>query len=160
MKKRSGQLFQLGLGIGKLLRIADSAEFGKAFDALLSEFDVAIGDSPSKQKNSLFSRLNKTFGDQQLNNDGLSAYGLLEIVQLPFELDFIETYITLCEILVLSYSKLLPARGSDCPDSHFECVHRLDLKIKKHIIHSVIREINGAAKLILEEQFHALANGE
>nr|KAJ3416083.1 hypothetical protein HK105_001337 [Polyrhizophydium stewartii] len=156
MRKRAGQLFQLGLSIGKLLRIRDTDEFAKALDALLTEFDVLVGD-PQPKRGNLFSRL-RTFGEQQPGTDG--SLGLLEVAHLPFELDFIEIMITLSDTLVVTYSKLMPARGVDCTEAHLECVQRLDAKIKKHIIHRVIKDIDVVAKGLLREQLQTLVVGE
>ncbi|KAJ1330223.1 hypothetical protein BSLG_009642 [Batrachochytrium salamandrivorans] len=156
MRKRAGLLFQLGIGIGKILRIKDLDELVKAFDTLLTEFDALTGETPPKLN--LFARLNKTFGDQQIGNDGPSPYGLLEMIHLPFEIDFMEAYISICELLVLAYLKFAPTKGSDCPDSYLECIQRLD--VKKHIIHGVIKEMDAVAKELLTEQLHMISVSE
>ncbi|KAI8925276.1 hypothetical protein BC831DRAFT_461736 [Entophlyctis helioformis] len=153
---RAGQLFQLGLSVGKLLQVNDRMDFAKAMDKLLSEFDVYVGEAPAKRQN-IFARL-RTFGDQQT---GGTDPGLLEIVHLPFDLDFIEIMVTLCDLMPSIYTKLTPSKGGDCPDSYLETLLRLDDKSRqesphRHVIDRVIKEVDVVSTVLLREQLQAL----
>ncbi|KAJ4400588.1 hypothetical protein N0V85_005729 [Neurospora sp. IMI 360204] len=81
-------------------------------------------------------------------------YALLLTPNLPFDPDFFETFATLCDVLIDTYTRLLSLvpTARECNGTVAELFTKADAKIRKIIVHGVIKEF--------EEQSRAGVKGE
>ena len=68
---------------------------------------------------------------------------------LPFEPDFFETFATLCDVLIDCYSRLLilVPTSKECTSPVMELFAKADIKIRKIIVQSVVKEFEEASRV-------------
>ncbi|KAJ3321148.1 hypothetical protein HDV06_004601 [Boothiomyces sp. JEL0866] len=147
--KRSEQLFQLGISLGTLARISEPIGFSKAVDTLISEYEVYISEQSQSAVSRVFSRLSRARPDTNLMESSL----LLDIRAPPFNLDFINVFRTVADILLITYEKLKPNTNSE---AYFELVNKLDQKIWKLAIAPVMRDLDALCGDLLSAELAKL----
>ncbi|OAD66277.1 hypothetical protein PHYBLDRAFT_175332 [Phycomyces blakesleeanus NRRL 1555(-)] len=145
MMRRTSNFYTLGVSLGTILDITHPLDYLKALTQLLSEFDFYTNDH-SKQK---------------MANDDNGAEGteythliVPHVVcrRMPYELDYFETFFTLCDIMTEAYEKLLVnTDNSVCSQSYFELVLKCDAKFKK-IVSLVTKELDALARNAIKEE--------
>ena len=75
-------------------------------------------------------------------------YSYLLTPSLPFEPDFFETYVTLCDVLIDGYTRLvaLVSSPSVCTVALGEMFSKADARLRKVIIAGVVREFEDASR--------------
>lgn len=81
-------------------------------------------------------------------------YSYLIVPNTPFDLDYFQTFNTLCDILVEVYSKLLFG-AQQCSPTVLETVIKIDAKLKK-ILTLVTKELDSLARKAIKEELMAL----
>ncbi|KAK9372192.1 uncharacterized protein V1513DRAFT_453039 [Lipomyces chichibuensis] len=109
--KRAANFYILGLSLSNLLEWSDGPEYIKAFAALLHEYEIYVELLDHRQSKGLL------FWSSKSRNQSEPEYVYLKTPFLPFELDYSETVIILCETLIQAYNKFI-ALGAE-QDQHF-----------------------------------------
>lgn len=83
------------------------------------------------------------------------AYVYLALPALPFDLDYFETFATLCDVLIDAYTKVLmlvgrgPEVGAGPPDAKGgvpELFQKADAKVRRLLVQGVVREFEDACR--------------
>ncbi|CAH1763415.1 11152_t:CDS:2 [Entrophospora sp. SA101] len=106
MKKRTGNFFVLGTSLAPILDITNPQDYVKALNVMLQEFDYHTNEH-TKQKMKNFLRKSKIVKDDDTSFQDTGEYNYLFVPNIPFDLDYFQTFYTLCDILVEVYNKLL-----------------------------------------------------
>ncbi|KAI8802816.1 hypothetical protein BJ742DRAFT_831534 [Cladochytrium replicatum] len=154
LRKRTLRWLNLGLSIGSLLALSNSVDFAKALNSVMSDFENEPGDNGStgRTMRQLFSRRNR------VNADGIgdSSNSFLEFAHVPIEVDYVQTFTSLCEVLLASYKKI--GRGASTQGSNLQLIEpfsKADAKVKK-ILAVVLRELDVVAKNMLKEELSSI----
>jgi hypothetical protein len=75
-------------------------------------------------------------------------YSHLLTPSLPFDPDFFETFATLCDVLIDAYTKIMSLASSPmtCGPGVGEMFAKADARVKKLIIHGVVKEFEDASR--------------
>ncbi|RIB07391.1 hypothetical protein C2G38_1937155, partial [Gigaspora rosea] len=82
-------------------------------------------------------------------------YTYLFVPNIPFDLDYFQTFYTLCDMLVEVYNKLLIGTTNTVATNFIESVLKVDGKFKK-IISQVSKEIDTLARNNLKEELRVI----
>ncbi|KAG2220602.1 hypothetical protein INT45_002624 [Circinella minor] len=147
MQRRSCNFYMLGVSLGTILDIMNTADYVKALGQLLNEYEYHTNDhSKQKMKNIFRKARGKDDGGYSDNGE----YTHLLLPHVPFDLDYFETFFTLTDILIEGYQKLLI--GSEgCNQAYFELVLKCDNKLKK-IFTLVTKELDTVARNAIKEE--------
>ncbi|KAK9328990.1 hypothetical protein V1520DRAFT_344530 [Lipomyces starkeyi] len=99
--KRAANFYILGLSLSNLLEWSDGPEYMKAFDALLHEYEIYVESLDHRQSKGLL------FWPSKSRNQSEVEHVYLKTPFIPFELDYSEVVIILCETLVQVYNKII-----------------------------------------------------
>ncbi|KAL1930497.1 hypothetical protein VTP01DRAFT_10659 [Rhizomucor pusillus] len=147
MQRRTCNFYTLGISLGALLDITNAPDYVKALTQLLSEFEYYTNDSSRQKMKNIF---RKARGKDESNGADAGDYTHLIVPHIPFELDYVETFFTLADVMVEVYQKLLVAPEA-CSTSYFELVLKCDGKLKK-IFSSITKELDGLARNAIKEE--------
>jgi hypothetical protein len=139
----AGRDGDMGGGGGYPLEQVDSnTGAGAASTAVSSSFSGAAGDSGPPAGSVM------AFGASEVDLLPGEEYTYLLTPTLPFEPDFFETFATLCDVLIDTYSRLLSLLPTprDCTGSVAELFTKADSKIKKLFIQGVVREFEESGR--------------
>ncbi|KAK4053822.1 hypothetical protein OIV83_001478 [Microbotryomycetes sp. JL201] len=123
VRSRTTRYFVLGMSLSALLDIPSSPDYFRALSALMQEFDSVPDDRfDRRNQRGLFrvaSRARKsTTGGSDFaasGPDGDASY--LIAPNIPFDLDYVQAFITLCEVLSETYRKISTHLGPARPPS-------------------------------------------
>ncbi|KAG4105636.1 hypothetical protein H8356DRAFT_1632706 [Neocallimastix lanati (nom. inval.)] len=148
LKRRISSWAQLGYSIGDLLAVPNVAEFTKALNVLVSEFEHDKNESTSQKMKQLLKKNKK-------ENNSLNATNITfnEMPNTPFDFDFLQTFFALCDVTAEAYKKILQIDEKYLTKGYFDIVTRIDTNIKK-IISSIIKEIDFSVRQILAQEFN------
>ncbi|KAJ3285837.1 hypothetical protein HDU79_007041 [Rhizoclosmatium sp. JEL0117] len=160
--KRCWQYKYLGLSVGGLLVIISPFEFVKALNVLLLEYE---NETEAKQVNvsqNLFRR--KKIHSQDLSNVSTTfletgVYEYLETPDIPFELDYCQVFMSLCDALVAAYNKLIDGTEEVCSEGYLNAAKRFDGLVKK-IISNVYKDLENASVSLMREELASLMDGK
>lgn len=130
------QLFQFGLSLGSLLRLSTPDEFTRALDTLITQYEAFCTDNRTK-----ILRVLDRFGKRDVQE----TTWLLELSKSPFHLDFIRTFSSVLEVLLIAYEKL----GDD------EAIERMEVKVWRNVVIPVLRDLDIVGNKVLNK---AIAN--
>jgi len=150
----------LGMSIAGLLDLTGTPlDYLKAFNQLLHEYEYYSTHEPgatsAKPKMRNFFKpakgapTKRSDGSSDLHFTGEttanpSSYTYLNLVNMPFEPDFVQTFCSLLAILTEAYAKLLVMLTS--PNDYTQIVYlafqKIDDKIKKTILSWIIKDID------------------
>ncbi|EIE77514.1 hypothetical protein RO3G_02218 [Rhizopus delemar RA 99-880] len=90
------------------------------------------------------------------NSDNTGDYGYLILPHIPFEMDYLETFFTLIDIIAEAYYKLLVGtEGPICTQAFFELVLKCDGKFKK-IVSMVTKELDQMARDAIKDELRMI----
>ncbi|KAI8899436.1 hypothetical protein BC833DRAFT_585630 [Globomyces pollinis-pini] len=153
--KRADQYFQLGMSLGALMRVPDIEGFVKGVDSMITEFEYYCNDGTNQSAMSkVFSRFKRNSG-----GDGITENTwLLDMNPSPFPLDFNSTLISCCDMLKLTYEKLLLGQTNN--DAMIELMTRIDLKVWKISLVPILRDIDNVSGDLLSIHLATHFNSE
>ncbi|CAG8499516.1 26322_t:CDS:2, partial [Racocetra persica] len=129
MKKRTGNFFILGCSLASILDISNPQDYVKALNVMLQEFEYHTNDH-SKQKMKIFFRKSKITKHDDSSFQESGEYTYLFVPNIPFDLDYFQTFYTLCDMLVEVYNKLLIGTSNMVAANFIESVLKADGKFK------------------------------
>mmetsp|Transcript_3961 Transcript_3961/g.6197 ORF Transcript_3961/g.6197 Transcript_3961/m.6197 type:complete len:259 (+) Transcript_3961:63-839(+) len=155
---RAVMYYYLGLSISKLLDLQPGPVIIRAFAQLLEEWEYMFASVPMQGMKYVMARTSHyaypqfmpAEGDQdqirstifKFNNDVVFEYLLYPHV--PFELDYLEVFHSLCDMLYSLYEKLWH-EDSFSNVAVYETVVRLDARVKHFVINLVAKEFTETA---------------
>ncbi|KAG9288197.1 hypothetical protein G9A89_020503 [Geosiphon pyriformis] len=148
MKRRTGNFFILGASLALILDITNPHDYVRALTVMLQEFEYHTNEH-SKQK------MSKGTKDEDTSFQESGEYTYLYVPNIPFELDYFQTFYTLCDILVEIYHKLLVGTANMWAGQFAENVLKADGKFKK-IISLVTKEIDSLARNAVKEELSSV----
>ncbi|RIA81957.1 hypothetical protein C1645_836137 [Glomus cerebriforme] len=154
MKKRTGNFFILGASLAPILDITNPQDYVKSLNVMLQEFEYHTNEH-AKQKMKMFFRKSKIGKDEDTSFQESGEYTYLFVPNIPFDLDYFQTFYTLCDILVDVYNKLLAGTANMLTASFTESVIKVDGKFKK-IIALVAKEIDTLARNTIKEELKSI----
>ncbi|CAG8522755.1 11577_t:CDS:2, partial [Acaulospora colombiana] len=154
MKKRTGNFFILGASLAPILDITNSQDYVKALSVMLQEFEYHTTEH-SKQKMKMFFRKSKIVKDDDASFQESGEYTYLFVPNVPSELDYFQTFYTLCDILVEVYNKLLTGTTHTLTTSFIESVQKVDGKFKK-IIALIAKEIDTLSRSTIKDELRVI----
>ncbi|KAF9412769.1 hypothetical protein BGZ94_000924 [Podila epigama] len=122
--KRAFQFFSLGTSLANILDISDIPTYTRSLSSVLQEYEHFLS-SESKSKMNFFKGAGRKLGDEETGE-----YAHFEVKSVPFEMDYVVTFATLCEMIALAYKRF----GSG--DSYHAMVDtdlfaKIDTRLKK-----------------------------
>ncbi|KAI7864328.1 hypothetical protein BDF14DRAFT_1835292 [Spinellus fusiger] len=148
MTRRTCNFYALGISLGTILEITHPWDYLKALSQLLSEFDYYTNDNSKQKMKNIFRKARK-------DDDGSgesSEYTHLTVPHVPFELDYLETFFSLCDIMIEAYERLLVGTESTvCTQSYLELVLKCDGKFKK-IMSLITKELDALARNAIKDE--------
>jgi len=155
MNKRSAQWFCLGISIAPLLQIEDPVDYIKSISLLMEEFEYESSDFATQKMKQIF-RKTKEEEDVFMVNPSYQETGLythLQTPNVPFELDYIQVFYSLCDILISVYEKtlIINDKGVETQPGYRDAFLRLDARFKK-ISSTVTKEIHSLAATIIKQE--------
>ncbi|KAJ3414007.1 hypothetical protein HDV05_007214 [Chytridiales sp. JEL 0842] len=155
-RKRSWQWFYLGMSIGALLVIADPLEFVKALNVLMLEYE---NETEAKQRlnRNLFNRKRSNSQEAvQANFLETGVYSYLQTPNLPFEVDYVHTFLALCDVLITAYAKFVDNTEDLISNPLFmESIGKVDSKVKK-IIQTSFKDLEVLSKTLYSAELSTL----
>jgi hypothetical protein len=153
-KSRTVNFYYLGLSVQNLLDVPPGVAAVKAFSQLMEEFEYYCAGNAMQGMKSLMAKTSTCVypqavqieGDEPLTRptvykfNNKVVYEYLKIPHLPFELDYTEVVIALCDALHRLYEKLFV---EDCwmHSILFETILRLDSRIKHLFLNLIAKEM-------------------
>ncbi|CAI2174932.1 3225_t:CDS:2 [Funneliformis geosporum] len=137
-----------------ILDITNPQDYVKALNVMLQEFEYHTNEH-AKQKMKMFFRKSKIVKDEDTSFQENGEYTYLFVPNIPFDLDYFQTFYTLCDILVDVYNKLLEGTATTLTASFTESVLKVDGKFKK-IIALVAKEIDTLARNTIKEELRPM----
>ncbi|CEP13146.1 hypothetical protein [Parasitella parasitica] len=148
MVKRTNNFYALGLSLGAILDITNPVDYIKALSQIMNEYERHTSDDSKQKMKNIFRKKSK----DENAVDNTSDYGYLIIPHIPFEIDYLETFFTLIDIMAEAYHKLLVGtEGPICTQSYFELVLKCDGKVKK-IVTMITKELDLLARNAIKEE--------
>jgi hypothetical protein len=135
-QKKTEALFHLSMSLGLLLRIKEVKEFIRACDTLFVQFEYYWNDISRTGINRLF-RLKK-------EHDVV----LLDIISIPFPIDFIQTINCVLTMLNEMYTRITA--------SEEEISNRVDARCWKYVFIPIFKELDVVGGKLLDEQLSLL----
>ncbi|KAI1318379.1 hypothetical protein EDD11_006717 [Mortierella claussenii] len=154
MQRRSLQFFFLGTSLAATLDIPRTADCIKALSHVMQEFEYfAVAESRSKSK-----FFKSSARKVAVDGEDAGEYLHLEVRTIPFNLDYVVTTATLCDMISQVYEKLRHQQHHQ--DQHWtvatlEMFSRVDARFKK-ILTLVYKELEGIARATLVEELNAI----
>ncbi|OZJ02184.1 hypothetical protein BZG36_04320 [Bifiguratus adelaidae] len=150
MRKRTVYFYTLGVSLGPILDITTASDYVKALNILFTEFEYHTNDHAKPKMKNIFRKMYKE--DHTIDS---GDYTYLQVPIIPFELDYLQTFFTLTDILVETYHKLLLGTQDVCNQAFCESVVKIDGKIKR-IITLVTKELDSIARKSIKEQLELI----
>ncbi|KAI7904230.1 uncharacterized protein BX663DRAFT_504369 [Cokeromyces recurvatus] len=154
MTRRSNQFYALGLSLGATLDISNPIDYVKALNQIMTEFEKHTNDDSKQKMKNIFRKV------KTKENHGFPVeaddYEYLSIPHIPFELDYLETFYTLIDVMAEAYYKLLiGTEGPNCTQTYFELVLKCDTKFKK-ITAMVTKELDVLARESIKNELNII----
>ncbi|CAG8436057.1 749_t:CDS:10 [Ambispora gerdemannii] len=153
-KRRTGGFFILGASLAPILDNTNPNDYVRALMVMLQEFEYHTNENP-RQKMKMFFRKSKINKDEDASFQESGEYTYLFVPNIPFELDYFQTFYTLCDILVEIYHKFLIDTANLWSGSFVESVTKVDGRFKK-IISSVTKDIDQLARNAIKEELRSI----
>ncbi|KAJ3232898.1 hypothetical protein HDU78_006806 [Chytriomyces hyalinus] len=160
--KRCWQYKYLGLSVGGLLVIANPVEFVKALNVLLLEYENETEAKRVVIPTDLFRR--RQVQPNDLSNVTATfletgVYQYLETPDLPFDLDYSQVFMSLCDALIAAYNKLIDGTEDVCGQGYLDASKRFDALIKK-IIANVYKDLENMSVMVMRNELAMFLDGK
>ncbi|KAF9093374.1 hypothetical protein BGX29_006728 [Mortierella sp. GBA35] len=153
MQRRTMQYFMLGTSLATILEIPSHADCLKALQVVVQEYDYFIA-SESKSKMMFFRATSRKALLEGKSFEETGEYSQLEVRPLPFQLDYIITFASLCEMIAQVYEKL--AGPETVWNLHnLELFQRVDSRFKK-ILATVSKELETMARDVMVDELNSM----
>eukprot|EP01038_Epipyxis_sp_PR26KG_P009417 gene9417-12683_t len=170
-RDRVESFFNLGLSISKILEVPSGSSTVRAFSQLMEEWEYFHSTGAAMQSVKFVMAKNSTcIYPQTIPVDGfindltrpsiykfnnVIVYEYLEVPHIPFELDYVEVLLALCDSLTALYEKLLE---EECYKNIliYDAIVRLDTKIKHYIVNLIAKELTEASNSKLKKETNIL----
>jgi len=152
MKKRTFNFYILGFSLAPMLDIPNLSDYIKAMSQLLNEFEFHTNEH-SKPKMKMFFRKSKVGGDDSFQETG--EYTFLYIPNIPFDMDYVQTFFTLTDIMSEVYHKFLAGGPEAYTQTFCELVLKIDGKFKK-IFSLIMKELDSLARQAIKEELEMI----
>ncbi|KAG9073135.1 hypothetical protein KI688_000922 [Linnemannia hyalina] len=144
MQRRTMQYFILGSSLATILEIPGQADCLKALQVVVQEYDYFIA-SESKSKMALLE--GKSFEET-------GEYSQLDVRPLPFQLDYIITFASLCDMIAQVYEKL-SGHENIWNMQTLDLFQRVDNRFKK-ILATVSKELEVMARDVMVDELNSM----
>ncbi|KAF9914680.1 hypothetical protein BX616_007793 [Lobosporangium transversale] len=148
--KRTQQYFMLGTSIANILEIPHLPDFVKSLSAVLQEFEH-FQSSETKSKMSFLKNGWRVHDGKFFEET--SEYTHFETRSLPFEMDYIVIFATLCEMIAQAYKKFDTYKANIIMES--DMFHKIDIRFKK-ILSTTTRELDNLARETMQEELYSI----
>ncbi|OAQ34570.1 hypothetical protein K457DRAFT_45469, partial [Linnemannia elongata AG-77] len=138
MQRRTMQYFMLGSSLATILEIPGQTDCLKALQVVVQEYDYFIA-SESKSKMSF---------------EETGEYSQLDVRPLPFQLDYIITFASLCDMIAQVYEKL-SGHENIWNMQTLDLFQRVDSRFKK-ILATVSKELEGMARDVMVDELNSM----
>ncbi|ORX86818.1 hypothetical protein BCR32DRAFT_289750 [Anaeromyces robustus] len=152
LRRRINSWAQLGYSVGDLLAVPNIAEFARALNALVAEFEHDKNESTSQKMKQLLKKNKKDSNNSSQNSTNITFN---EMPNTPFDFDFLETFFALCDVMTEAYKKMMQVDDRFLTKGYLDIVTKIDTNIKK-IMSSIIKEVDYSVRLILAQEFNIM----
>ncbi|KAG0365812.1 MAG: hypothetical protein J3R72DRAFT_196084 [Linnemannia gamsii] len=154
MQRKTMQYFMLGSSLATILEIPNQADCLKALHVVVQEFDYFIA-SDSKTKMMLkFRATGRKALLEGKSFEETGEYSQLDVRPLPFQLDYIITFASLCDMIAQVYEKL--SGHENIWNLHtLDLFQRVDSRFKK-ILTTVSKELEGMARDVILDELNGM----
>ncbi|KAF8963055.1 hypothetical protein BGZ46_001058 [Entomortierella lignicola] len=149
VQKRAIQYFLLGTSIGSVIEIPSVGDCLKALYVVVQEYDDFT--APESKSKMMFLRAT---GRKPTESEETPEYSLLEVRQLPFNLDYLITFASLCDVIAQVYEKLA-TEDQTWTLTNMEMFQKIDSRFKK-IMTVVSKELESMAREIMLSELNAM----
>ncbi|KAF9437773.1 hypothetical protein BGZ76_011159 [Entomortierella beljakovae] len=153
VQRRAIQYFLLGTSIAPILEIPNVHDCLKALYVVVQEYEYFT--APESKSKMMF--LRATGRKVSLDSKSLEEtgeYSLLEVRQLPFNLDFVITFASLCDMIAQAYEKL-GTEDRAWTLTNMEMFQKIDNRFKK-ILTVVSKELEIMAREVMVDELNAM----
>ncbi|KAG0345725.1 hypothetical protein BG004_003207 [Podila humilis] len=152
IQRRTLQYFLLGTSLATVMDIPSSADCLRSTFNLVQEYD-ALTMSESKAKMMFLKSTGRRVLDAK-SFEETGEYSLLEVRNLPFHLDYIITFTSLCEMIAQMYEKL-GSSDQVWTLTSLEMFQKIDSRFKK-ILTTASKELETLAREVMMEELNAM----
>ncbi|KAK9353974.1 hypothetical protein V1523DRAFT_409422 [Lipomyces doorenjongii] len=153
--KRAANFYILGLSLSNLLEWSDGPEYMNAFDGLLHEYEIYVESLDHRQSKGLL------FWSSKSRNQSEVEYVYLKTPFLPFELDYSEVVIILCETLIQIYNKIIALvveqdRQFPWPSAAGEIFLKVDGLVRKIVVTPLMTAFESYCRIQIKSELEDL----
>ncbi|KAI7820617.1 hypothetical protein BC939DRAFT_504837 [Gamsiella multidivaricata] len=149
-QKRAHQYFFLGTSIANVLDIPRLSDYAKSLSMVLQEYEHYLSLESKSKKN--FFRGGKKLSDGR-SFEETEEYAHFEIRTVPFEMDYIIIFATLCDMISIAYKKFDTHKANAVIDS--DVFHKIDVRLKK-ILNTATKELENLTREAIHEELKSL----
>ncbi|KAG0254077.1 hypothetical protein DFQ27_007067 [Actinomortierella ambigua] len=154
MHRRTLQYFLLGTSLATILEIPNTLDCVKALNTMLQEYEYFTA-SESRSKMSFFKASSRKATDGK-SFEETGEYSHLEVRNIPFNMDYVITFATLCEMIALVYEKL--GTESQWNVTNADMVQKADVRLKK-ILTLALKEVEALTREVVVQELNAIDLG-
>ncbi|KAJ3192435.1 hypothetical protein HDU82_003210 [Entophlyctis luteolus] len=158
--RRCWQYKYLGLSVGALLVVISPVDFVKAINVLILEYE---NETEAKKNPVSIFKKRPPVDEHDLTNVTSSfvdtgVYEFLETPDIPFELDYSQVFMSLCDALIAAYNKLIDGTEDVCGAAYLAACRRFDDLVKK-IISNVYKDLEKACVAVVRDELGLFMEG-
>ncbi|KAI1317729.1 hypothetical protein EDD11_007903 [Mortierella claussenii] len=153
VQRRALQYFLLGTSLASILEIPNANDCLKALHVVIQEYEYFTA-SESRSKMMFFRATSRKVLLDGKSFEETGEYSLLEVRQLPFTLDYVITFASLCDMIAQVYEKL-GAENRTWTLTSMEMFQKIDNRFKK-ILMVVSKELEAMAREVMLDELNAM----
>ncbi|KAF9144421.1 hypothetical protein BGX30_012879 [Mortierella sp. GBA39] len=153
MQRRTMQYFILGSSLATILEIPGQADCLKALQVVVQEYDYFIA-SESKSKMIFLRATGRKALLEGKSFEETGEYSQLDVRPLPFQLDYIITFASLCDMIAQVYEKL-SGHENIWNMLTLDLFQRVDNRFKK-ILATVSKELEVMARDVMVDELNSM----
>ncbi|ORY99609.1 hypothetical protein BCR41DRAFT_401739 [Lobosporangium transversale] len=151
--RRALQYFLLGTSLATVLEIPNVGDCLRALQVVIQEYEYFTASESRSKMMFLKATGRKVLSDVK-SFEETGEYSLLEVRQLPFSLDYVITFASLCDMIAQVYEKL-GTEDRPWTLTNAEIFQKIDNRFKK-ILTVVSKELETMAKEIMVGELNAM----
>ncbi|KAG0238029.1 hypothetical protein BGW42_007583 [Actinomortierella wolfii] len=151
MHRRTLQYFLLGTSLATILEIPNTFDCVKALNTMLQEYEYFTA-AESRSKMSFFKATSRKATDGK-SIEETGEYTYLEVRNVPFNMDYVITFATLCDMILMVYEKL--ATESQWNITNADLFQKVDARLKK-ILTLALREVEALTREVVVQELNAI----
>ncbi|KAF9348629.1 hypothetical protein BGX26_012975 [Mortierella sp. AD094] len=153
VQRRAMQYFLLGTSLASVLEIPNISDCLKALSVVVQEYEYFTAPE-SKSKMMFFRATGRRVTLDSRSPEETGEYSLLEVRPLPFNLDYIITFASLCDTIAQVYEKL-GTEDRAWTLTNMELFQKVDNRFKK-ILTVVSKELESMAREVMLGELNAM----